>query len=248
MQEQIQRAFSDIFQHPIDGKVAVDNLAQRNIIEGWINLDEKVSLRWFIRVLKENPNLATQLVWRPVDSPEQLKQDRTIFSQACRHSGNVSDCEATFNEARRTLGPGFGNVELTIPALAVRLNSLGLASPSRQEREQWQAEANERRIQRENEILRSDDPQFRQQQKEIAARRSQEDRQLQTQQESQRQLQVIARDSGNHPRLPKTYKTEDGIVHRLDAEFIQNCDVKTMRKLVRVFGSNQLDRRLNGLD
>src|ERR1700737_4964222 len=60
--------WSQIFRTPINGRVAVDNQANRKIISSWVSLDEQISPAWFKQVLAENSGLAQSLMWRGADA------------------------------------------------------------------------------------------------------------------------------------------------------------------------------------
>src|SRR6266446_7767124 len=73
-----EQQLSNIFRTPVNGKVAIDNQANRSIIAGWLQEDqgEQISPAWFTRVLNEQPQLASQLTWQSADAldPKKIRQ------------------------------------------------------------------------------------------------------------------------------------------------------------------------------
>jgi len=74
-------AWSEIFHTPINGRVAVDNQAARQIIRGWLNLDEELSPAWYKQVLAENATLANALTWQSAKSLDPKWQKQAAAAQ-----------------------------------------------------------------------------------------------------------------------------------------------------------------------
>jgi len=68
-------ALLSVFRTQVNGKVAIDNQANRSIIAGWVHEDqgEQVSPAWFTKVLSEQPQLASQLTWQSADALDPKK-------------------------------------------------------------------------------------------------------------------------------------------------------------------------------
>src|SRR6266478_3447339 len=73
-----------IFRTPVNGKVGIDNQANRRVILGWLQEDqgEQLSPAWFQKVLKETPSLANQLSWQSADVLDPVKRREAESAQA----------------------------------------------------------------------------------------------------------------------------------------------------------------------
>jgi hypothetical protein len=240
-----EQALAQIFRTPINGKVAVDNQAARQIIEGWLSLDEKLRPEWFAKVLAEQPSLARSLSWQSADlldprrqkeaAAAQAVEDRKIFESTAKRCELYSINEANWNVVHSTLGPGLSEYQIqqAVSSGAVRLTP---ATPS--EIQEWRQQAAEERASylahhaSPVELRRAANEES--EQRRVAAAQQQADSQLQA---------AIARDAVmGYPPLPDTWQGE-----KLDAAFIKNCSVETHKLLSRRFGSAALDLRLRGL-
>jgi hypothetical protein len=249
------RGLHGIFQTVVDGKIAVDNIANRKAIENWLHEDQGESLstigpEWFERIL--TPALKAQLVWTSADVLDQTKRNqiaeetavetRKVFSEAARHFKTFSECEANFQHCCSVLGKSFSKVQFQ---QAYSFGSLaGLVSSSAEELEQWKQE----QIAEENKILRRDaTSQYEiQQQKQIAHNRRMEAAQMTAERRIQqdlverflREVKHGSKESG----LPQQWLGKP-----LNPEFIKKASAETLRTLVRRFGTAQLDARLRGI-
>jgi len=205
--------------------VPVRNQASEEIILSWLNLDESLNRDWFLKVIRENPELAKSLQWQSADPTKrkqaesrQLEIDRQTFAEVCRRN-LVSECQANFNLWRST-------------------NSVsGMAPASPEELAAYKQEAVEQR----NEFLLNADVDTL---KKLAREESAVKRQTAIQTEADRQLAAAtARDAVlGFPPLPETWNGQ-----KLDAAFIKNCSSETQKLLSRRFGSSQITARLRGL-
>src|SRR6266481_9364790 len=110
-----ENQLSLIFRTPVNGKVAIDNQGNRNIIAGWLQEDqgESISAAWFQKVLKENPSLARSLSWQSADildptkrrqaEAAQAAEERRVFHDFCRDTG-FSEVEANLSFIKSVLG------------------------------------------------------------------------------------------------------------------------------------------------
>jgi len=212
----------------INGKMPANNTANRKIVFSWLHPGEQPTVKWFLRVLAEQPGLADQIIWETILSPDQRKQaeaaalaqDRTAFAELCRRY-SLSECAANFNVWRST-------------------NSISGLAPATPEE---QAKFEEERIEAHNaELLRvaeTNPDQLR-----ARVRQESEARQQAAQQErAEHQFQAAQqRDaSRGFQVLPDTWNGQ-----KLDAGFIKNCSVEVQKFLTQKFGSAQLTARLQG--
>jgi hypothetical protein len=205
----------------INGKMPVDNAANRKIVFGWLHPGEQPTVEWFKRVLAEQPGLADQISWEPVLSPSQRKQaeaaalarDRDIFSALCRDL-SLSECEANFNVWRST-------------------NSISGLAPARQEEiEKWHDEAAEER--KDFLVNRATPDQLK-----AAARQESADKRAeeQTRQANEQFEAAKQRDQAlGYPELPSDITKEQ----------IRNASVERLKFWVKRFGNHQINLRLNG--
>ena len=97
--------WAEICQVEINNRTLIDNIANRQIVFGWLHEDqgEIASATWFKKVLSEQPALAESVSWNP--SPEQRKRtearDKEVFAEVCRQH-LLSGCEANFSLWRST--------------------------------------------------------------------------------------------------------------------------------------------------
>jgi len=147
------RAFLNVFRTSVNGKVAIDNQANRSIIAGWTHEDqgEQVSPAWFIKALSEQPHLARQITWQSADvldpvkrrqaESTQAQEDRETFSAIARELG-LADNDANFSLTVSVLGPGFNSYQVQ---QAISSNALNLAPASSDELARFSQEAAEER-------------------------------------------------------------------------------------------------------
>jgi hypothetical protein len=240
-----------IFRTPVNGKVAIDNEASRNIIRSWLDEtqgDTAISVQWFLKLLKETPSLARSLSWQSADVLDPAKrrlteqhqeaEDRETFNVFARENG-FSEVEANFELAKSVLGEGFDRYTL---AQAVQSNALSLAQASQAELEQFRQEAAE---ERQDYLVNQASPyELRQ-----AARNESEQRRAQAQQQHVAQ-QIKTREQAEAvlglPVLPET--NADGV--RLDAMFFKrlaNTDIKKYKQFCSHYGFAAITARLNGV-
>ena len=145
MQETLRSyALAQVFrvQLLIEGKshVAIQNTASERIIESWLHPGETLTAEWFVRVIRENPTLATQLPWKQVLTPEEQKQhqakQRKIFNNAAKSLRTFGTSEANFELIRSTLG-GFSEHSIE---QALTSNALQLSPPTQDDLDDWAAE------------------------------------------------------------------------------------------------------------
>jgi hypothetical protein len=220
----IDQIFQHICQVVVNGKTLQNNSANRGIVTNWVHEDqgETLSASWFKKVLSEQPELADQLSWEVVQTPEsrntQLEQDKKVFVEVCKQH-SLSACEANFGVWRST-----GSIA-------------GLAPATREEAAKYLGE----RIEQYNESLLQASPselraqvRYEADQKRVQDQKSEADEQLKAAQE---------RDSHRgYPVLPSEWSGQ-----KLDAAFIKNCSAEVQKLLTKRFGSSQLTARLRGL-
>jgi len=249
MGEQTLREYhlAQIFRTVINGRVAVENQANANIILGWLHEDqgEKLSRDWFIKVLKEQPSLAGELAWQSADAvdprkqaaakKQQLEQDRKTFAQAARESELWSDIDANFSLTRSVLGPGFTVYDVR---QAVASAKLQLAQATFQEIQQWRNEAAQAH---QDYLKNASSEELR------AAARAESGQVKKTAAQQQFEFELLRgyeRDviqNGSSP-LPRTWNGQ-----MLDASFIKRCDKQTLAVMMRKHGSAQISARLHGI-
>jgi hypothetical protein len=233
--------WTNIVRTPINGKYVADNLANRQIVFGWLHPGEAPTVAWFKKVL-EDQALANQITFESADTRDpvkrqqanaaQLEHVRQVFAQACRQL-RVSENTANFNLIREVLGSDFDvyGVQQAIQSGAVRL-----AQATQEEIAAWAQEAVEQRnrflLDADNQTLRT-----------IVRRESAERHQAAAQAEADRSFKVSqAMDAAiGFPPLPATWKGQP-----LNAAFIRSCDVETQKLLTKRFGSAALTTRLRG--
>jgi hypothetical protein len=243
-----ENQLSLIFRTPINGKVAIDNFANRNIIAGWLQEDqgESINATWFQKVLKENPSLARSLSWQSADilDPVKRKQaeanqeaaDRETFSAFVRENG-FSECESNHLLVKSVLGSGFNSYQLSD---AVSSNALSLAQASPEELEKFRQEAAEERqdflINRATplELRRA----ARQESEQLAKTRQHAAQQVKIREEKERSV-------GYYP-LPET--TPDG--QTIDRAFLlnlANTNINKYKQWCSYHGFAAITARLNGV-
>jgi hypothetical protein len=240
----MEQAFLSIFRVPVNGKVAIDNQANRSVILAWLHEDqgEQLSPAWFKKVLKETPSLAKSLAWQSADvldpkkrqqaAEAQAEQDRETFNQFAREYG-FSEVEANYLLAKSVLGSGFTVYQLSE---SVSSNAISLAQASPEELEQFRQE----KIENHNAYLRSlDIPTLRKLAREAGARgpaTSQPD-------ETQR-IRAAERVDGTYPSLPDEFRDGNNPEEVLDAAFIRKCSKETLRLLLKRYGADQVNEAL----
>src|SRR5580704_5160141 len=87
-------AWVHISRVPVNGKMVIDNVANRQIIFSWLHEDqgEQPTVQWFLKVMAEQPSLAKQIAWERIISKQerdqqesrQLAQDKKTFQDAAK--------------------------------------------------------------------------------------------------------------------------------------------------------------------
>jgi len=124
-QSQQGAILEQVFRTQVNGKIAVRNQANLNIILSWLHPGEQISAAWFRTVLSENPQLASQLGWQEVVDPkaqaasnkQQLEADRIEFEDFAKQSELYSINEANWTLLRSTLGPGLDKLSIAVVQL-----------------------------------------------------------------------------------------------------------------------------------
>lgn len=122
-QARLDRSFANICKTVWNGRVLVDNHANRVAIFGWydeLRDHETNEVEWFLKVLREQPGLADQVTWQDpknIDPAYQRQQsdaqaieDRETFTRFTIANG-YSLVDANYDIAR-SLGPGFAGDDL----------------------------------------------------------------------------------------------------------------------------------------
>ena len=237
--------WSVILRTPINGRILVDNLANRNVLRSWINFDEQISPEWFKQVLTEHPALAQSLVWQSAKvldpkfqkyaADAQALQDRETFSKFARANG-FSEIEANFWLVKDVLGSEFDEHTL---AQAVQSGQLHLAPTSPEELAEFQEEASRQRVA----YLASLPPGHPERQADVEQRR-------QAFQRADQERQIAGREQADaafgFPPLPE-FNLVTG--ERIDAAYLNklsNTNLSLFKALMRKHGAAALTRRLNG--
>jgi hypothetical protein len=240
-----EQALSNIFRVPINGKVAIDNQANRSIIAGWLQEDqgEQLSPAWFTKVLSEQPQLASQLTWQSADilDPKKRKQaeanqeaaDRDTFNRFASEN-NFSQCESNYLLVKSVIGDGLSRHMLVS---AVQSNALSLAPASPEELAQFRQDAIAAHNQK---LLNMDIPSLRKLAREAGAR----GQAAPPLDETQRVRQAERADGVTYPVLPDEYRDGNGPEEVLDAKFIRKCSKETLKFLFKRFGSDQVEEAL----
>jgi hypothetical protein len=247
-QEQFQRdmAWNNIFRTVLPGnKIAVDNAANRGVIESWLHPHETLSAEVFLKAITETPRLVNQLVLQSADvldpkkqrqaASAQAEEDRRIFENTAKRFELYSINEANWNVIHSTLGPGLSEFQIQN---AVDSGAVRLTPATSSEIQEWRQELAEQRA---DYLTHHASP------AELRAAANQESEQRRlaaAQQQADQQLEAaIVRDSVmGFPPLPEDWRGQ-----KLDATFIKMCDVATHKLLLKRFGSAQLDMRLRGV-
>lgn len=234
--------FSRIFGTPVNGRVAVDNQANRSIIRAWINFDEQISPTWFKQVFEENPGLAKSLTWQSADvlDPKKRQQaavaqeesDRETF-EAFAKSNGFSEVTANFHLAKSVLGSGFDQGAL---AQAVQSGLLQLAPASEEE-------LAERAEERQAWLANEASPE---QLREAAATEAEQGRVQFQQQEAAERFAARERadKAAGYPPLP-THNLETGeAINAVYLNRLSNVDRPKFKALLIRYGNFQLTQRL----
>jgi hypothetical protein len=213
------------------------NQASMQIVLSWVNPDERLSRDFLVKVIQENPSLASQIQWRP-ESPKQaeaaqLAKDKQTFKEAAKNLRSFGSNDANLNVTRQILGPGFTEYDIS---QALASNALQLSPPNQEELDRWAAQD----VEAHNEaLLKADDVTLRARVRHDA----EQARIANAQAEAANQLQAAQqRDAamGFLP-LPETWQGQ-----KLDAAFIKNCSVEVQKLLTKRFGAAQLTARIQG--
>jgi hypothetical protein len=246
-----EQALLHIFRIPVNGKVAIDNQANREIIRNWVDEtkgDSGISVQWYLNLLKETPSLARSLSWQSADVLDPVKrrqaesvqaqEDREAFNSFARENG-FSEVEANFHLAKSVLGDGLSKYKL---AQAVQSNALQLAPASSDELARFSQEAAEAR---QDFLINQATPQ----ELVTAARQETLERRVQFQREED-QRQVAAREQMDAGQgfVPLPEFNGDG--QKIDAAYlnrISNVNLPLFKALMRKHGASALTKRLRGL-
>jgi len=239
-------AWSKIFRTVLPGnKIAVDNAANRGVIESWLHPHESLSPEVFLKAITETPRLIGQLVVQTADvldpkkqrqaASAQAEKDRRIFENTAKRFELYSINEANWNVIHSTLGPGLSEYQIQ---QAVESGAVRLTPATSSEIQEWRQGLAEQR--QDWLVNRASPAELRAaanaeaEQRRVAAAKQQADQQLEA---------AIVRDSVmGFPPLPEDWRGQ-----KLDAAFIKACDVQTHKLLSKRFGSAALDLRLRGL-
>jgi len=228
-----EQQFSNIFRTSVNGKIAIDNQANRSILIGWLQEDqgEQITPAWFMKVLNEQPQLVSQLTWQSADvlDPAKRKQEeRRAFHDFCRDNG-FSECESNL---KSVLGQGYDRHTL---AQAVESNALSLAQASPEELAQFRQEA----ISLRNKYLSSlDIPTLRKMAREAGARGQAAPPPDETQ-----RMRAIENQDRAYPLLPDELRIEDR-EELIDAAYIRRCPKEVLKSLIKKYGAPQIDEAL----
>jgi len=230
-----EQQLSNIFRTPINGRVALDNQANRSIIVGWLQEDqgEQITPAWFTRVLTEQPQLASSLSWRSADILDPAKrraEEHRAFHDFCRDNG-FSECESNRLLVKSVLGQGYDSHML---AQAVQSNALSLAPASPSELEQFRQEAIKAHNQH---LLNLDIPTLRKMAKESGARGQAPPPPDETQRVR------AAENQGTFPELPDELRIGDRD-ELIDAAYIRRCPKEVLRSLIKRYGPDQVNEAL----
>ncbi len=243
-------AFTHIFRTPINGRVLIDNEANRNFLRSQVDEIEgdQISPAWFRKILAENPALANQLSWQSADilNPVKRKQaiaaeaekDREVFSTFAKANG-FSLIEANYNLVRVVLNPGYDQYALV---QAVQDGRLRLA-PASEEIEQWRREDAE---QRQEWLINQASPE----QLRAASRQEAEERRIQAQQEFVREQDEAGRKRAAESGKPQLPEVNSLTGEKLDATFFNKLSAtnrQEFRRYVGFYGGNQIVDRMRGI-
>jgi len=230
-----EQQLSNIFRIPVNGKVVIDNQANRSILIGWRQEDqgEYISPAWFTRVLTEQPQLAGQLTWQSADvlDPVKRKQaERRVFHNFCRDNG-FSEVEANLSLVKSVLG-SFDHYSLT---QAVQSNALQLAPASPTELAQFRQES----ISLHNQYLSSlDIPTLRKLARDAGARGPVAPPPDETQ-----RVRAVENQDRSYPPLPDELRIGDR-EELIDSAYIRRCPKEVLRSLMQKYGSDQINEAL----
>ncbi len=163
---------TQMFAIPIPGHgFPIRNRASEQMILGWLNPGETLSREFLLRIIQENPSLASRLQWRSVNPKKaearQQELDKHTFAEAAKELRSFGVTEANFGLIRSSLGSGF-SVYAIQQALAS--NTFQLSGPSQEELTKWATEDIETHNQR---LLHADDVTLRAAVKQESAARQQ---------------------------------------------------------------------------
>src|SRR5260221_663289 len=153
VEEQLQWRY--IFRTPINGRVLVDNEANRNLLRSQVDeiRGDQISPAWFRKILAENPALANQLAWHSADILNPVKRKQAAAAEAEKHrevfrtfakSNGYAANDSNFHLTKDVVfgGNGFSKYELEE---AVQSGRLRLAPASPEQLAEWAQQAAEER-------------------------------------------------------------------------------------------------------
>lgn len=225
-------SLSQIFRTVVPGHgVPVRNKASEDIVIGWLSFDEKLSREWFLKVLQENPSLASQFQWQSpdaLDPKKRLAQDQGTLAQAARTLRSFGVNEANLTVVRSVIGSGF-----TVYAIqqALASNALQLSGPSQSELDQWAEEDIEAHNQR---LLQADPTTLR-----LLARQESADKRVQEQaQRVNEQFEATKRrdEAIGYPQLPS----------EITKDQIRNAPTDKLKLWIKKYGNANVTARLQG--
>ncbi len=245
---QREMAWNNIFRTVLPGgKVAVDNAANRGVIESWLHPHESLSQAVFAKAIADTPRLIDQLVVQSSDvldprkqaqaATAQAEEDKQVFQVFVRANG-FSENDANFSLTKSVLGSGFNRYQLE---QAVTSNALRLAQASQQELAQYAQDAAEVR----QEYLRQASP------TELRAEANRESEQFRIQaQRQQIAAQIEAREQldaqQGYPTLPT--ETNDG--QKIDRAYLlrlADTNIKQYKLFCNRYGFAAVTARINGI-
>jgi hypothetical protein len=223
---------TQIFAIPVPGHgFAIRSRASEQVILGWLNPGETLGREFLVKVIQENPSLASQLQWRSVNPKQaearQQELDKQTFVEAAKTLRfGVND--ANFNLTRQLLGPGFSQHAIQ---QALSSNALQLSRPTQEELDQWAAQD----IEAHNEALLKADPVTL---RALARQESADNRAQEQQQQANESFEATKRrdEATGFPPLPADITKEQ----------IRNASVERLKYWVKRFGNHQINLRLNG--
>jgi hypothetical protein len=169
---------------------------------------------------------------RKAEEKAQLGKDRQTFAKAAKTLRTFRVTEANFNVCRSTLGGGFSIYDIQ---KMLEANGAVLSGPTQQELDEWARQDVEDHNQR---LLNSDLPTLRRLAREAGAKGPAPV----APDETQRVRQAEKADGEmKYPSLPDEFRDGDGPEEVLNAAFVKKCSKETLRRLIKQYGSNQID-------
>jgi hypothetical protein len=231
-------AWVHISRVPVNGKMVIDNVANRQIIFSWLHEDqgEQPTVQWFLKVMAEQPSLAKQIAWERIISKQerdqqesrQLAQDKKTFQDAAKSLRSFEVNQANFSVVRSVLGEGFSPYDVS---QALAKNAFQLSPPSREELENWAAQD----IETHNEALLKANPEDLR----ALVRQEAEQRRIQDQQQQANESFEATKQRDEvmgYPSLPSDITKEQ----------IRNASTDKLKLLIKKYGNANVTARIQG--